>query len=303
MPVVILFGPVGERALIKVDGHGLGLTGLEEHLGEALELVLRASHVGLARSHIHLHGFGSVHIGGVGHGGGHGGGVRAGLGDGDTGDLERGVAQAVAERVVDSLAVGVVVAVTDEHALAVVDVAFLARPVQHARVIVDVQRNRLGELAGRADLAEDHIGERRATGLAEQPGFEDALGVLGPRGHGDDGAVGQHDHDVLVRGGDLFEQGDLLGGHVEGFAIEALDSKHPAHDYFADRERRSVTNALNINWSVPDGANVEHVLQAGLSMMDGIQLRWLRSPGRDLNAMWVDCEDVLFPSPLWDGYR
>ncbi len=83
-------------------------------------------------------------------------------------DLERGVAQAVAERVVDSLAVGVVVAVTDEHALAVVDVAFLARPVQHARVIVDVQRNRLGELAGRADLAEDHIGERRATGLAEQ---------------------------------------------------------------------------------------------------------------------------------------
>ena len=28
--------------------------------------------------------------------------------------------------------------------------------------------------------------------------------------------------DVLVRGGDLFEQGDLLGGHVEGFAIEAL---------------------------------------------------------------------------------
>lgn len=119
----------------------------------------------------------------------------------------------------------------------------------------------------------------------------------GPRGHGDDGAVGQHDHDVLVRGGDLFEQGDLLGGHVEGFAIEALDSKHPAHDYFADRERRSVTNALNINWSVPDGANVEHVLQAGLSMMDGIQLRWLRSPGRDLNAMWVDCEDVLFPSP------
>ena len=70
-----------------------------------------------------------------------------------------------------------------------------------------------------------HIGERRAAGLAEQTGFENALGVLGPRGHGDDGAVGQHDHDVLVRGGDLFEQGDLLGGHVEGFAIEALDSK------------------------------------------------------------------------------
>lgn len=86
-------------------------------------------------------------------------------------------------------------------------------------------------------------------------------------------------------------------------STEALDPKHPAHTYFADRERRSVTNALNIRWAVPDGVNVEHVLQAGLSMMDGVQLRWLRSPGRDLNAMWADCEDVLFPSPLWDGYR
>lgn len=33
---------------------------------------------------------------------------------------------------------------------------------------------------------------------------------------------GQHDHDVLVCGGYLFEQGDLLGGHVEGVAVEAF---------------------------------------------------------------------------------
>ena len=118
--------------------------------------------------------------------------------------------------------VGVVVAVADEYALAVVDVALLARPVRHARVIVDVQRNRLGELAGRADLAEDHIGERRATGLAAQPGFEDALGVLGPWCHGDDGAVGEYDHNVLVFGCDGFEQCDLLGRHVEGLTVEAF---------------------------------------------------------------------------------
>ncbi|NEG55881.1 TetR/AcrR family transcriptional regulator [Bifidobacterium platyrrhinorum] len=86
-------------------------------------------------------------------------------------------------------------------------------------------------------------------------------------------------------------------------SAEALDPDHPAHAYFVDRERQTVTSAMNINWSVPDGVDVEHVLQAGLSMMDGLQLRWLRSPGRDLNAMWADCEDVLFPSPLWDGYR
>ena len=86
-------------------------------------------------------------------------------------------------------------------------------------------------------------------------------------------------------------------------STEALDPAHPAHDYFTDRERRTVTMALNINWAVPEGVNVEHVLQAGFSMMDGLQLRWLRAPGQDLNAMWADCEDVLMPLPLWDGYR
>ena len=42
------------------------------------------------------------------------------------------------------------------------------------------------------------------------PGFEDALGVLGPWCHGDDGAVGEYDHNVLVFGCDGFEQCDLL---------------------------------------------------------------------------------------------
>ncbi len=80
-------------------------------------------------------------------------------------------------------------------------------------------------------------------------------------------------------------------------STEALHPAHPAHDYFTDRERRTVTMALNINWAVPEGVNVEHVLQAGFSMMDGLQLRWLRAPGQDLNAMWADCEDVLMPLP------
>lgn len=86
-------------------------------------------------------------------------------------------------------------------------------------------------------------------------------------------------------------------------SAEALDSTHPAHDYFADRERRTVTMALNINWAVPEDVNIEHLLQSGFAMMDGIQLRWLRSPGQNLNTMWADCEDVLMPLPLWEGYR
>ena len=38
-------------------------------------------------------------------------------------------------------------------------------------------------------------------------------------------------------------------------------------------------------------------------MMDGVQLRWLRTPGQDLNSMWMECEDALFPLPMWEGYR
>lgn len=86
-------------------------------------------------------------------------------------------------------------------------------------------------------------------------------------------------------------------------SAEALDPGHPAHEYFARREQSIVSNAMNINWQVPDGISVQHVLQAGFSMMDGIQLRWLRSPGQDLNEMWAECEDALLPLPLWEGYR
>ncbi len=61
-------------------------------------------------------------------------------------------------------------------------------------------------------------------------------------------------------------------------STEALDPAHPAHDYFTDRERRTVTMALNIKLGRAEGVNVEHVLQAGFSMMDGLQLRWLPRP-------------------------
>ena len=182
----------------------------------------RARHRGLARRHIHLHGLGGVHIGGIGDGHAHTGGVGAGLLRLDAGKLEGGVAQAVAERIIDRLAIRVVIAVAHEHALTVIDMSFLARPVDHARIVVDAHRDALRQLAGRACLAEDHIGERGTPRLTEQPGFEDALGIGRPWGHGDDGTVGKHDRDVLVRRRDSFEQLDLLGGNVEGFTVEAF---------------------------------------------------------------------------------
>ena len=46
------------------------------------------------------------------------------------------------------------------------------------------------------------------------------LAFFGPRGHGDHGAVGQHDHDVLVpRRRPVRDRAICFGGHVEGVAV------------------------------------------------------------------------------------
>lgn len=86
-------------------------------------------------------------------------------------------------------------------------------------------------------------------------------------------------------------------------SAEALDPGHPAHDYFARRERSSVRAALQVPWAAPPSVDARDVLESGLCLMDGLQLRWLRDSGQDLNAMWRRCERTLMPSPLWDKYR
>ena len=86
-------------------------------------------------------------------------------------------------------------------------------------------------------------------------------------------------------------------------SAEAIDPNHPAHEYFANRELHNAGTALNIRWQVPEGVDTRRLLNAGFAMMDGVQLRWLRTPGQDLNSMWAECEDALFPLPMWEGYR
>ncbi|RBP99053.1 TetR/AcrR family transcriptional regulator [Bifidobacterium xylocopae] len=95
----------------------------------------------------------------------------------------------------------------------------------------------------------------------------------------------------------------LLVQMFSTLSAEALDPAHPAHTYFQRRERSIIDTALNVRWSLPDGVRAEPVLRTGFSAMDGLQLRWLRTPGQDLRAMWSECEDALMPLPLWSGYR
>ncbi|WEV46340.1 TetR/AcrR family transcriptional regulator [Bifidobacterium sp. ESL0690] len=84
---------------------------------------------------------------------------------------------------------------------------------------------------------------------------------------------------------------------------EAIDPKHPAHEYFRKRDQNLLEEMLQIPWYVPQSTNIGALLEAGFSMMDGIQLRWLRAPERDLNEMWAECEKELMPIPMWEGYR
>lgn len=45
------------------------------------------------------------------------------------------------------------------------------------------------------------------------------------------------------------------------------------------------------------------VVRQCIEAMDGIQLRWTRKPPIDLYDEWLVFERMIFPSPVWDGYR
>ena len=80
---------------------------------------------------------------------------------------------------------------------------------------------------------------------------------------------------------------------------ETLNPDHPAREYFQDRERLLEHLADNPCWKIPEGADVHATLNAAMMAMDGIQIKWLRQPGRDLMAMWREIEPILFPETIW----
>lgn len=88
---------------------------------------------------------------------------------------------------------------------------------------------------------------------------------------------------------------------------EALDPKHPAHDYFAKRGERLREEVGNLPWKLPPEFSTPQSI-ALLSMavgsaMEGLQSRWLGEPNIDLLDTWAQYENILFPLPHWEGYR
>lgn len=68
-------------------------------------------------------------------------------------------------------------------------------------------------------------------------------------------------------------------------SAEALDPHHPAHEYFAERERVAIRTFGQAHST--DAGDPTQRGRLVLAAMDGIQLRWLRDPGAlDLVAEW-----------------
>ena len=89
---------------------------------------------------------------------------------------------------------------------------------------------------------------------------------------------------------------------------ESFDPMHPLHDYFEDRPESAWDHYSRYPWRIPPQlgeweTSMRPVVRRALAAMDGVQLRWMRRPPIDLYDEWLEFEAMIFPSPLWDGYR
>ncbi|KFI63874.1 TetR-type transcriptional regulator [Bifidobacterium cuniculi] len=90
--------------------------------------------------------------------------------------------------------------------------------------------------------------------------------------------------------------------------IESVNPDHPLHDYYRNRPENIWEHYSRYPWRIPPQVGqwdpgmrpyVRRVIEA----MDGVQMRWLCLPPVDLYDEWLVFERMIFPSPIWDGYR
>lgn len=85
---------------------------------------------------------------------------------------------------------------------------------------------------------------------------------------------------------------------------EAMSPDSPIHEYFAQRTRSITDEDNGHEWAVPEGLDPQTALSCAMAAMYGLEGRWLARPDEiDYPAEWARFEDVLFPLPLWEGYR
>jgi AcrR family transcriptional regulator len=83
---------------------------------------------------------------------------------------------------------------------------------------------------------------------------------------------------------------------VRLFAVleaESLTPGHPAHDYFAARQRRTIDSLARL-LAGRTRSPIDLAVRIA-AMMDGLQVHWLRNPDEiDLVAQWQSAADVIF---------
>lgn len=88
---------------------------------------------------------------------------------------------------------------------------------------------------------------------------------------------------------------------------EAASPEHPAHEYFAVRPDAVWDLYRRTPWRLPpqvgpfDG--LRDLVEMTIEAMDGVQVRSFRRPAVDIRDEWARFERVLYPAPVWDGYR
>ena len=88
---------------------------------------------------------------------------------------------------------------------------------------------------------------------------------------------------------------------------ESTSPEHPAHAYFNNRPSTVWELYARTAWRIPPSLgsfkDIRPLVDMALQSMDGLQLRFLRAPRIELTEAWAEFESVLFPSPLWDGFK
>lgn len=147
--------------------------------------------------------------------------LTIGVRDGELGEGESGVGEAVTKGKVDVLVGELVVAVSDVDVLAVEGAAGLGAVVEEGRVVLQALREAERQLARGVVVAKDDVGDGVAGLVAAVPGLEDGRSSVEP-GHLLGGA-GLHDDDgVGVGGGDLGDELVQHAGELHAGAVGAL---------------------------------------------------------------------------------
>ena len=119
------------------------------------------------------------------------------------------------------------------------------RPVEERGSVGETLRDRLGELSGGIHVAVEHVGDRSAARLPEEPSLEDPRDAVGER-QGHDAAVGEDDDDVRVDRQDGVEELELHRGQVDVLAVVALG-------FFGGREAQEEHREVTLRRRVDGG--------------------------------------------------